>query len=362
MTGSVRVVRATSALSFTLALSGTASPLPAQSLLDRPPNVSGDWVVGLGTVQFNFIHRFVVSDAPLKKVSNFPTFALAAGLPFNTMLGFHYATNSTLTPRYPNEWEFFGRLAALSQDRGAPLDVAGQVGYNTAAEGLDGEISVARRIGPVRVLVVGRGLSDPFESDNPRFAVGGGATLRLTRFIALAGDVATLTDRNDSVGEKVAWSAGLHLAIPNTPHTLSLQATNTNTATLQGLSRGESEVRYGFEFTVPITLARIFGKRGQPASVDTARMGVPPDRVRETVIRGMRFPEDRIEIDVGTVITWRNEDPLAHTVTARDGSFDSTLIQPGERWSHLFDTPGTYDFFCTPHPFMTGVVVVRGGP
>jgi plastocyanin len=353
--------RSACALALALALTCAVVPaLPAQSLLDRPPNISGDWVVGLGTVQFNFLHRFVVSDAPLRKVSNFPTFALGVGLPLNTMIGLHYATNSTLTPQFPNEWEFFGRLAVLSADRGAPLDLASQVGYNIAAEGLDGEVTVAKRIGPVRVLAVGRGLSDPFESGNARFSVGAGATLRLSRFIALAGDVSTLTDRSDSAGEKVAWSAGLHLAIPNTPHTLSLQATNTNTATLQGVSRGDSEVRYGFEFTVPITLARIFGGRGSRQSADTALTNVPPERAKETVIRGMRFPENRIEIDVGTVITWRNEDPLAHTVTARDGTFDSGLIEPGDQWSKLFDTPGTYDFFCTPHPFMTGVVVVRG--
>jgi hypothetical protein len=34
----------------------------------------------------------------------------------------HYATNSELSPRYPNEWEFFGRVAPLDQARGAPID------------------------------------------------------------------------------------------------------------------------------------------------------------------------------------------------------------------------------------------------
>jgi len=352
------MIRTTVALVLTCA---ATPPLSAQSLLDRPPNISGDWVVAPGRLQFNFLHRFVVSDAPLRKVSNFPTFELGVGLPLNTMVGFHYATNSTLTPSYPNEWEFFGRIAPIAEDRGAPLDVAGQICCNLAAEVLDGEVSVAKRIGPVRFLAVGRGLSDPFESGHARFAVGGGATVRLSRFVALAGDVATLTDRSDSAGEKVAWSAGLHIAIPNTPHTLSLQASNTNTATLQGLSRGESKVRYGFEFTVPITLARFFGRRGAKAPRDTVALGVAPAKQMQTVIRGMRFPQDRIEIEVGTVITWRNEDPLPHSVTARDGSFDSGLISAGEQWSRLFDTPGTYEFYCTPHPFMTGVVIVRGG-
>src|SRR5439155_17942958 len=48
-----------------------------------------------------------------------------------------------------------------------------------------------------------------------------------------------------------------------TPHTLSLQATNTLVNTLQGASRGTKDVRYGFEFTVPLTLRRYFGKRAE---------------------------------------------------------------------------------------------------
>lgn len=39
-------------------------PVGAQSLLDRPPNLSGGWVVSTGTLQFNFVHRFQRTDAP----------------------------------------------------------------------------------------------------------------------------------------------------------------------------------------------------------------------------------------------------------------------------------------------------------
>ncbi len=337
----------------------------AQSLLDRPPNVSGNWVANPGTIQFNFLHRFMTSDAPIRKVTNFPTFLVGAGLPGNLMLGFHYATNSRLTPRFPNEWEFFGRYALIAEDRGAPLDLGGQVGYNNAAEGVDAEVSVAKRLGPARLIAAGRLLSSAEEGGDTRFAFAGGGTVRLNRFFALAGDVAVLSDRDEDAGEKTAWSAGLHVAIPGTPHTLSLQASNTNTATLQGLSRGDDETRWGFEFTVPITLARFFGGRTPPVAAGQAvptPSGTPvAGREITTVIRQLSFPRARIEIDAGTTITWINEDPLAHTVTSTDGRFDSGLIQAGARWSYTFSTPGTYNFFCTPHPFMTGVVIVRGG-
>jgi plastocyanin len=352
-----------------LAAWGTAAPVAAQSLLDRPPNVSADWIAPSGTVQFNFLHRFVRSDAPERKITSFPTFVIGAGLPHRTQLGFLYATNSTLSPRYPNEWEFYGRWLPLSQDAGAPVDLGGQVGYNLAARGLDGEISIARAVGKVRVIGVGRLLDDPAENGKVDVALGGGLVFRLHRYVALAGDLVTLTDRDELLGEKAAWSAGIHLAIPGTPHTFSLQATNTNTATLQGSSRGSRQRSYGFEFTIPFTLSRYFGRRqppsappapAPPAPGDTA--AAPSGRTLNAGIKSLSFQPNRIEVTAGTTVTWTNKDPLEHSVTAVDRSFDSGLIPSGGTWRYTFTRPGTYQFYCQPHPFMKGVVIVREGP
>jgi hypothetical protein len=73
-------------------------------------------------------------------------------LPKHFLAGLSYSTNSTLAPRFPNEWEAFARWAPLSEDYGAPADVGGQIGYNNAAEGIDGEVSLARRLGIARSL------------------------------------------------------------------------------------------------------------------------------------------------------------------------------------------------------------------
>lgn len=347
------------ALAAALALPATAD---AQSLLDRPPNLSGGWVGNPGTLYFNFLHRFSASDAPVRKVGNVPTFTVAAGLPLRTMVGFHYATNSALAPGYPNEWEFWARHQLFQQDGGAPVDLGGQVGYNLAADGVDGEVSLARRIGPVRVVSAARVLSDPLAAGETRFAIAGGGTLRISRYFAIAGDVATLTDRQE--GEEVAWSAGLHLAIPLTPHTLSLQAGNTNAYTLQGMSRGEETVRYGFEFTIPLTLRRYFGSGATPASpppppVAAQQAGAATGKVVRAGMRNLAYVPGRIEIEAGTTVEWTNNDPLAHTVTSDNGAFDSGLIASGRTWRHTFTTPGTYPFHCNPHPFMKGTVVVR---
>jgi plastocyanin len=383
----------------------------AQSLLDRSPNVSGDWVGAPGTLYFHFLHRFTVSDAPQRKVSNVPTFLVAAGLPKRFLAGFNYSTNSTLAPNFPNEWEAFARWSPVSEDFGKPLDLGGQIGYNNAADGIDGEISAAKRFGKARVILAGRALSDPLESGNVRFAVASGATFRLGQYFALAGDIATLTDRDSS--ERVAWSAGIHLAIPLTPHTLSLNATNAPVGTLQGQSRGSNKVRYGFEFTIPLTLKRYFGKRAESPSTDTVVSATtalvdtavaepkpvettvpspvvappaaptttqptaavpsttkptaaspkpaapkPVARVRRTIIKNISYLQPKISVAVGTTIEWTNNDPLPHSVTAVDKSFNSGLIQPGKTYRHTFTKAGTFNFYCMPHPFMKGVITV----
>jgi len=329
-------------------LAGTAA---GQSLLDRSPNLSGGWVGEQGTLQFNFLHRFTVSDPPQRNVDNSPTFLLSYRLPFPVLVGVNYATSSDIVSGFPNEWEAFGRYAPLATDRGSPLDVAVQLGYNQAAESVDGELALARSIDRLRLLVVGRYLSDGYTAGEARYAVGGGAVVRLHRHVAIAGDVTTLLDRKN--GEEVAWGAALQLAIPYSPHTLSLQVTNTSTATLQGSSRSSAgnRVRGGFEFTIPFTLRRYFGRGAKSAGAGVTGTAVE--------MRQMAFAPTRLVVAVGATVEWTNRDQLAHTITADDGSWDSGLIEPGKTWRRTFDQPGTYAVHCTPHPFMTGVIVVR---
>jgi plastocyanin len=326
---------------------GVADVAACQSVLDRPPNLSGGWLGAPGTLQFNFVHRFGVGDPPLRKVTNSPTFLLAYQLPVPLLIGFNYATSSDVAAAFPNEWEGFARYG----QRGVAL----QAGYNQAAASFDGELTAARSLGRVRLMAVGRWLSNGYHSDTTRYAVGGGATLRLNRWFALAGDATTLLDRRPS--EQVAWGAGLQIAIPYSPHTFSLQVTNTNTATLQGASRGIDRVRGGFEFTIPFTLSRYFGRRGKTAANEAAAAG--GEGATKAEVRTMTFDPKRIEITAGTTVRWTNNDPLVHTITADDGSWDSGPIEPGKSWSHTFTQAGEYAFHCTPHPFMKAVVVVR---
>lgn len=349
--------------------------LSAQSALERTPNLGGAWVGRPGQGYFNFTHRFMVVGSA-QKVVNSPTLLLGAGLPGNLLAGLVYATSSDVASRpRPNELELFTRWQPLGREGEFPLALAFQGGYNTAAESVDGEVASALDLGPVRVLGAVRLLSRPFGEGAARAAVGTGAVWRLGRWAALGGDLVSLLDRDPL--ERVAWSAGLLLGIPYTPHTLSLHLTNANTGTLQGASRGGDQVRWGFEFTVPLTLSRFIGggtaaaaKAASPPAdggaaagaeramaADTVR-GVATDTVR-AFIDGLEYSPARLEVARGTTIIWTNRAPLAHTVTGDDGSWGSPLLDPDGSWSHTFTTPGTYPFHCAPHPFMKGVVVVR---
>jgi len=66
-----------------------------------------------------------------------------------------------------------------------------------------------------------------------------------------------------------------------------------------------------------------------------------------------------LTVAVGTKVTFKNSDPVAHTVTAADKSFDSGNLDQNATWSHVFDKAGTYKFICTYHPYMKGTIVVK---
>ena len=78
----------------------------------------------------------------------------------------------------------------------------------------------------------------------------------------------------------------------------------------------------------------------------------------EVTIAGFAFTPQELTVTVGDTVTWTNTDPVAHTATSTAGAFDSGEVAEGASYSVTFTSPGTYDYLCTPHPSMTGRVVV----
>lgn len=80
---------------------------------------------------------------------------------------------------------------------------------------------------------------------------------------------------------------------------------------------------------------------------------------RSVRIEDFAFSPRTITINVGDRVRWTNRDPVEHTATARNGSFDTGLLADGESYTIRFNAAGRYRYICTPHPTMTGTVVVR---
>ena len=74
------------------------------------------------------------------------------------------------------------------------------------------------------------------------------------------------------------------------------------------------------------------------------------------------YGPDNMSVPVGTTVTFTNGGQVAHTVTDQKANFDTDLIQPGDSASVTFNTPGSYIYFCVPHPWMIAQVVVSEGP
>jgi plastocyanin len=71
------------------------------------------------------------------------------------------------------------------------------------------------------------------------------------------------------------------------------------------------------------------------------------------------FGPQTITVPVGTTVTWTNSDDIPHTAVSTDGVFKSKVMDTDEKFSYTFTKAGTYSYYCSVHPKMTGQVVVQ---
>ena len=71
------------------------------------------------------------------------------------------------------------------------------------------------------------------------------------------------------------------------------------------------------------------------------------------------FLPQRVTVKPGTTVTWTNDDDDSHTVASSSKLFKSKALDTNDKFSFTFTTPGTYEYFCSLHPHMTGAVVVE---
>ena len=86
--------------------------------------------------------------------------------------------------------------------------------------------------------------------------------------------------------------------------------------------------------------------------------GPPSPAMRSSDIVDFAF-EPVVEVPVGTTVTWVNRDQAPHNVIDSGGAFASRVFNYDERFSHRFDAPGRFQYYCSLHANMVGYIDVR---
>ena len=99
----------------------------------------------------------------------------------------------------------------------------------------------------------------------------------------------------------------------------------------------------------------------EPAEPVTVTIPDGADLIQEGQIY---YDPETIDVTVGTIVAWDNQDDVAHTVSAGTPDspgdlFDSGLFAAGEVYEFAFTEAGTYDYYCLVHPWMVGTVNVE---
>jgi len=79
----------------------------------------------------------------------------------------------------------------------------------------------------------------------------------------------------------------------------------------------------------------------------------------EVKIDNFSFTPQAITVKAGTTITWTNHDDIPHTVVSDEKLFKSKTLDTDDKFSITLTKPGTYSYFCSIHPKMTGTIIVE---
>jgi plastocyanin len=79
----------------------------------------------------------------------------------------------------------------------------------------------------------------------------------------------------------------------------------------------------------------------------------------EVKVDNFSFGPATMTVPIGTTVTWTNRDDIPHTIVSTDKVFKSKVLDTDEKFSFTFAKAGTYPYFCSIHPKMTGSVVVQ---
>ena len=107
-----------------------------------------------------------------------------------------------------------------------------------------------------------------------------------------------------------------------------------------------------------VALALLSSTQGKDSQT---RKSAPVDATKtEVTIDNFSFSPNTLTLSVGATVTWVNHDNVPHVVSSAGNQFKkSTVLKTGQSFSHTFVTTGTYSYFCSIHPRMTGKIIVK---
>jgi plastocyanin len=111
-------------------------------------------------------------------------------------------------------------------------------------------------------------------------------------------------------------------------------------------------------FALVVALALLTSIRGTETVSECSTLS--KNAKTEVVIDNFSFSPGTSTVPVGATVTWTNHDNVPHVVTSADNQFQkSPVLKTGQRFSNTFATAGTYSYFCSIHPRMTGKIIVK---
>jgi plastocyanin len=111
-------------------------------------------------------------------------------------------------------------------------------------------------------------------------------------------------------------------------------------------------------FALVIGLALLTSIRGKEP--ETKGSALPQNARTEVAIDHFTFSPRTLTVPVGATVIWTNEDKVRHVVASADNRFEkSPPLNSGQHFSNTFETAGIYPYFCSIHPRMTGMIIVK---
>jgi plastocyanin len=105
----------------------------------------------------------------------------------------------------------------------------------------------------------------------------------------------------------------------------------------------------------PVMIAMLLLFVGSPTVTASNRPSAANAGVK---IDNFSFGPPTVTIPVGATVTWTNSDDIPHTAVSTDDVFKSKVMDTDETFPYTFTKAGTYPYYCTIHPKMTGTIVV----